>query len=194
MMDMQPATYKVSTVSGQPVFDSLPVAKITDYPLEKRDYKPFAQCILCIGEDSLHLRMWAFEVSPMPSSALCCVVYCFEDSRALEIKFTHGENHDITTDINIINGGTAQPVSIESIQQHPHNGEDLQGVYWGQTVSLPLAAIGDIKLQAGKTCPGNFYKTCDVEPFIHKGSFSPADFEGDPYSLSSMGIFEAVSY
>ena len=58
----------------EPVWDALPVAKIIQYPLERADYKPFAQARLCMTPETLYLRLWAFEVSPEPSSSLAA---CF---------------------------------------------------------------------------------------------------------------------
>lgn len=40
--------FKISLIEGQPVWDALPVGKIIYYPLEKRDYRPFAQARMCV--------------------------------------------------------------------------------------------------------------------------------------------------
>lgn len=200
--------YLVSRVTGQPVFDSLPVAKITDYPLEPRDYRPFAQAILCAGEDRLHLRMWAFEVSPMPTSALACVLYLYprRPEAALLLRIEHGEGDLIALGVHLLEGGS--PVQLDGATQtalwkglahHPHNGEDLQGVYWGMTLSLPVALIEDLggdkaALRPGDTIPGNFYKTCANGQFAHSGSYFPARFPDSPYGRDSMGPFQMVAY
>ena len=42
--------FKISLIEGQPVWDALPVGKIIYYPLEKRDYRPFAQARMCVNE------------------------------------------------------------------------------------------------------------------------------------------------
>ena len=47
--------YPITIVDGRPQLDSLPVGKIVNYPLEKRDYRPFAQFRLCVNEEGLHL-------------------------------------------------------------------------------------------------------------------------------------------
>ena len=50
--------------------DTLPVMKITSYPLEQRDYRPFAQAAAAVYEGGLLLRLWAFEAAPSPLSSL----------------------------------------------------------------------------------------------------------------------------
>lgn len=193
--------YKVSVVSGQPVFDSLPVAKITEYPLEKRDYKPFAQSILCAGADMLYLRMWAFEVTPMPTSALACVLYLFpgQPELALSLRIEHGQR-EVSALAGTIHGGVFRHDEEASrlLERHPHNGEDLQGVYWGMTLHLPMEAIrklgGEPPLKAGDSFRGNFYKTCEDKRFAHSGGFYPAVFPDDPYGTGSMGDFRVVAY
>lgn len=205
----QQAAYKVSWTDKPPAFDSVPVAKIIDYPLEKRDYRPFAQCILCVGAGRLYLRMWAFEVSPMPGSALACVLYPYPDkpSLAVEFRFEHGEGDTVAVSVFPMEDGVrVDPIPdpalrkllSDTVELHPHNGEDLQGAYWGMTLSLPLTTLeamgrGPV-LAPGTTVPGNFYKTCDHERFTHKGALFPADFTGNPYTAAGMGGFQVVSY
>lgn len=187
-------SYKVSKITGVPSFDSLPVAKITHYPLEKRDYKPFAQSILCVGDEALTLRMWAFEVSPLPESTLRCVLYCFRDKpdTALCVDiFSTGE-------VSLACLPDSRALAAAGCQIRDVSGEDLQGVYWGKTVTVPLDALeargGPLQLSGGAHFPGNFYKLCPAKPFEHYGSCFPADFPNDPYSRSSMGTFEVVTY
>ena len=62
--------FKISLIEGQPVWDALPVGKIIYYPLEKRDYRPFAQARMCVNETDFFLRLWAFETRPSPESVL----------------------------------------------------------------------------------------------------------------------------
>lgn len=191
-----PKSYKVSVVSGQPNFDSLPVAKITDYPLEPRDYKPFAQSILCVGEREIFLRMWAFEVSPAEGSSLACVLYPFTQrpEQGFGLCITHWGDRAVCS---------AGPLGEETpafrlLACHPHNGEDLQGVYWGVTLALPIAAVaelgGPVSLSPGDRIPGNFYKTCAAGRFAHMGSFFRADFPDNPYVRESMCDFSVVGY
>lgn len=204
---MEPRPYKVSKVTGEPNFDAVPVAKIIDYPLERRDYKPFAQCILCLGDTRLSLRMWAFEVSPPETSALQCVLYLYPDrpELALSVRLEHSGGETVAVSVRPMEDGRERQPSAKAkaalsggMTASPHNGEDLQGVYWGMTVSLPLAALellgGPTALTPGRSFPGNFYKTCADERFAHLGSYFPAAFPHSPYGPVSMGPFQVVSY
>ena len=62
--------FKISLIEGHPVWDALPVGKIIYYPLEKRDYRPFAQARMCANKTDFFLRLWAFETHPSPESVL----------------------------------------------------------------------------------------------------------------------------
>lgn len=202
-----PAKYTVNLCPGAPEFDSLPVAKIADYPLEKRDYKPFAQCVLCFDEDRMHLQMWAFEVSPMPASELVCICFPYPAApqRALCVRVRHGEGDQADVWIERLENGRPLPLS-EDLQQkvaqqmhhRPHNGEDLQGVYWGMALSLPIALLeeigGRMTIQPGEHFPGNFYKLSNDERFAHQGSYFPAQFPDEPFAPQSMGRFALVRY
>ena len=190
--------YRVSSLAGKPNFDSVPVAKITDYPLEQRDYKPFAQAILCLGDGNLYLRMWAFEVSPPDGSSLCCVMYPYptKPELAFSVEITHGSD-SAKVSLFLIEGGERKNLDIP-VQVSAHNGEDLQGVYWGATVSLPIAALeksgGKTAFKSGNSFPGNFYKLCAAPNWKHMGSHFPAIFPGGAYTQGSMGEFIVVSY
>ncbi len=199
-------SFKISKVKGNPSYDSLPVAKVVTYPLENRDYRPFAQNILCVSDTHLHLRMWAFEVNPSPMSRLECVLYLFADSpdTSLAIVAIPAEEGADMLGCCLLKDGqelTVSPEIVEKLQTivlHPHNGEDLQGVYWGYTIDIPLDLLdewgGKTLLHAGSHFPGNFYKICVDEPKIHLGCFTAANFETNPYLLESMGDFEVVTY
>ena len=202
-------TFKVSRVEGEPRYDSLPVAKITDYPLEQRDYKPFAQVSMCVSERFLHLRMWAFEVNPQPESGLEAVLYLFREKPGTALAVV-AVSDDAESDSSMLLGvfllrdgqEQATPKQIErrfcEILLHPYNGEDLQGVYWGYTVDIPLSLLeewgGGLLLNPGDSFPGNFYKICDAGPRPHSGSFFPADFMGNGYLPASCGTMEVVTY
>ena len=62
--------FPISMITGEPLWNSLPAAKIINYPLEKADYKPYAQARLCISNDDLHIQMLAFEVEPEEKSVV----------------------------------------------------------------------------------------------------------------------------
>jgi len=192
--------FKVSKISGLPQFDSLPIAKVTRYPLEKRDYKPYAQCILCVGESALTLRMWAFEVSPSEDSSLRCVLYLYkQDPERAVCMDVYSRGH---IRVALLRAGEAgeEPIQLESesYTAAPFGGEDLQGVYWGSTLTVPLEALramgGPLALETGDSFPGNFYKLCTQQPFVHSGSCFPADFAANPYTKDNMGDFQVVPY
>ncbi len=190
-------TFKVSKVQGQPQFDSLPVAKITLYPTEERDYKPYAQCVLCVGPTYLALRMWAFEVSPPETSLLRAVFYLFQNKdKALYVDLpSTGEVH-----IGVMENAAPEPpvTAPDSVMYKPFGGEDLQGVYWGGTLYIPFTLLeslgGETIIGESDRFWGNFYKLCSQEPFVHQGSAFPADFSDNPYTIDNMGSFLVVGY
>lgn len=184
--------YTICTQPATPNIDSLPVYKIIDYPLEPRDYKPFAQARLCMTPTELMLELWAFEAHPMPESMLRAV-------------FTT-RTSDCMVTIDCCSGGSvgcvARTPSGEtklSITSHSMAGEDLQGEYWGATVHLPRSLLeqqlGRGSCHAGSILLGNIYKLSDNPDKPHKGSLFAADFAtGREYALHSLAEFEVVSY
>ncbi len=186
--------FPVSLCRGAVSYEALPVAKITNYPLEKADYKPFAQALLCVRGDRLCLRMWAFEVYSSPESELRCVLGLFREPRlTLHISAAAEESVRVAA---WVDGATDKlPVPTE---HRPYNGEDLQGVYWGAEIEIPFAGFPDslplIPLKAWTSFPGNFYKLRRDEPYIHMGSFYPAAFPDLPFSPESMDVFTVTPY
>lgn len=191
--------YKVRIVKGNPEYDALPVAKVAGYPLEKRDYRPFAQNALCLGSDKLCLRMWAFETSPAEGSEMRGVFYLFKDKpeTALHIRVSaRGDSFPAPYAEAFLEECGVRVLDIPVSETRPHSGEDLQGVYWGASVSVSLGELkkaGDILSEPGDVFRGNFYKT-SASGTEHYGSFYPADFTADPYSPDSMGELELVDY
>ena len=185
--------FKVSAVSGAPNLESLPVAKIIDYPLEQADYKPFAQARLCVTADALMVQLWAFEVNPSPKSSLKAVFYHPGDiTRWFSVQlWSSGE----------LEGLCADKESTRSFTPalQPLWGEDLQGVYWGGSFTWPRGDLtelwGEDFFTPGHLIPGNLYKLSDDGVKPHSGSLFPADFAGgQPFAAASMGEFEIVSY
>jgi len=184
--------FHVSLIQGEINFETLPVAKITNYPLEKADYKPFAQCSMCISQEKLWLQMLAFEVYTSPKSELRAVFYLFEDKNlALHISATADDPVSVNAWIDGLD--LSIPVSAT-----PYNGEDLQGVYWGVQLSVSLSALEKhsplCSLLAGKAFPANFYKLRNDANYAHMGSFFPAKFPENPFDIESMGTFTLISY
>ncbi|MGI6404516.1 MAG: hypothetical protein ACOX0K_10010 [Oscillospiraceae bacterium] len=188
--------FKMFRVNSAAELDSAPVALTAHYPLEKRDYKPYAQCNLCWNEDALLLRMWAFELSPPPSSQLMALLYLWEEQPHTALAVTM-EPEEICT-FSLYKQGVFQPIEPpQNFRLHPHSGEDLQGVYWGGLATLPkrwLEQWGEVPLKAGAKMWGNFFKLCPGPEMAHQGSAFPADFLGDPFDRKSMEQFLVVSY
>lgn len=190
--------FPVSRITPPPVFDSLPVAKTLLYPLEKRDYKPYAQNCICVSRESLYLRMWAFEVSPMPDSTLSCVLYLYPDTpeRALRVDYRSDGSAAFSALEDGLHSAACPQVAGAAVT--PFGGEDLQGVYWGGLIRLDFPLLeqwgGPVRLGVGDTFYGNFYKLCDHGEFAHKGSFYPADFTKNAFARQETGAFEIVAY
>ena len=68
------------TVARSCDWETVYAAKLTCFPFERRDYKPFAQGRLCLCPEGLHVQLISFEVKPLaagsvPESSclpLCC--------------------------------------------------------------------------------------------------------------------------
>ena len=184
--------FKVFRLASLSELDTLPVATIKDYPLERRDYKPYAQCNICLDEATLFVRMWAFEVSPPEGSELRGVFYFFVQQPGLALVLSL--RPDGSSAFSLLEKGKQHAINPpQGFVLHPHNGEDLQGVYWGGLAALPLDWLeslgGPLYSHGADQFAGNFYKLCPSSQMTHSGSFFPADFTGDPYARDSMGQF-----
>ncbi len=191
--------FKVSALTDQPNFESLMVAKITDYPLEKRDYKPFAQGRVCVTPQSLVVQLWAFEVNPAPRSSLKAV---FASATNPEVGFTVQLMSTGSLETTVTIGGRTGSFEEQGFippTLEPFWGEDLQGVYWGGTISFFRQELerlcGEDCLNPGSVLYGNLYKLSDDAQKPHSGSLFPADFAGGkPFDLPSLDEFQIVSY
>lgn len=175
-----------------PKMDTLPTYKIIDYPLEQRDYKPFAQAKLCMTPAGLVLAIWAFEMVPKPESRLQAVFTTRDNELLLFAESWSGGKVDCF--VRTPQGD--RPVTVIS---HSLCGEDLQGIYWGATITLPRSLLEDCfgkgAAEVGSCLMGNLYKLSDNKEKPHKGSLFPADFaNGREYAMSSMGELKIVSY
>ena len=184
--------YYICAQPSSPRLETIPTYKITDYPLEKRDYKPFAQAKVCLTPQELLIQMWAFEMVPMPESRLRAVFTTPRSANLLVVTAEAGGHCSCGA------RGPGGDKPMDSIV-HSLDGEDLQGIYWGVTAALRRAAVEEILgpgcTETGKTLLGNFYKLSDSPKKPHKGSLYPADFAGGrEYALSSLGEFRIVAY
>lgn len=167
----------INTVAGEPDYGSLPAAKIIDYPLEKRDYRPFAQVQLALGAHALFARLISFETRPDPASRLT-LLFAFPAGRA---------------GLSVTAGGELQtlPPTLD-IQKRETAGEDLQGIFWGAECVLPRAELERLAgraLAPGDTLYGNVFKTSEggaMPP--HFGCLYPSR---PVYTLQELSALEA---
>lgn len=185
-------TYVICTQPLSPRMDTLPTYKITDYPLEKRGYKPFAQTKLCVTPNSFIIHMWAFESNPKPESQLKFVLTTQQSTAMLYIHC----NADGTVSAYTTSPTDTTPISINST---PIKGEDLQGEFWGSDIQISITTLekifGNNVLKTGNTVLCNMYKLSENKNKPHKGSLHPANFaEHKEYGLSSLAKFTVVNY
>ena len=182
----------ICTQPDSPKFDSLPTYKITCYPLEQRDYKPFAQAQVCLTPGNLVVRLWAFEAHPRPLSMVEAVFTTRHSPGVLAITaWADGRWRCV-----LRTPSGERPLDAIA---HAIAGEDLQGVYWGTSVSVSRRLAAQA-LEAGDLAPGsvllgNFYKRSWDPEKPHHGSCWPADFAGGrEYALSSLAPFRVARY
>ena len=180
--------FKISEISSNPVWDTLAVAKITNYPFEKGAFKPFAQVRACVNEQGLHLRMWAFETVKRPNSLIIATFQFLKNSDRTLTVTLYGDGR-----VKIFIRDNGDDTLLESQPQVKFfEGEDLEGIYWGACVTISSELIkkyfDNLSLSAGYTFKGNFFKTCTDPDFDHAGCFSYVDVP------KSTGIFDKRRY
>lgn len=193
--------FKISTVGERFSFDSLAVAKITNYPFEKRDFKPFAQARICISGDKFVVRMWAFECTPIADITAPVKELLLEDSflsfqigmpdRYLSVSAN--ANGVLYPEIVCKEEKTLLDPSI--FETSDFTGEDLQGEYWGMQFSLPVKKLGEIlKLDVLKDkLFGNVYKACFNKRAEHIGGLFDIS-KPTIYDPESFGEFIITNY
>lgn len=184
--------YTICTQPVNPQVEALPIYKITDYPLETRDYKPLAHVRICLTPTELLVQLWAFEMFPKPESKLLAVFTTEQSDALLFVECL--SNGEVSCRLQDPSG--TKPCSVLS---HSLCGEDLIGVYWGASVKLPRSLLetifGPNALELGSSLCANFYKLSDNAEKPHKGSMYPADFKNHrEYALPSLAKFNIVDY
>lgn len=192
--------FPISMITGEPNWNSLPAAKIINYPLEKADYKPYAQARLCVSNDNMHIQLLAFEADPDPKSIVGAALAFFPDEDGGKRYFWLSTNRSGAEVCKFIDekNGTETDVS-RSVALRIYTGEDEQGIYWCSSFTLPLEHAekfyGFHHLEAGHKMLGNFYKLCDCASRPHYGSFYPADFTDlNPLGSKYFGELELTLY
>lgn len=191
--------FPISMITGEPLWNSLPAAKIINYPLEKADYKPYAQARACISNDDLHIQMLAFEVKPEDKSIVGAALALFPEEDGAKRYFWFSTNRGGALVCKFIDeaNGTEQNIT-KNVAVRIYSGEDEQGVYWCACFTLSLETAeklyGSCHLEQGHRVKGNFFKLCDGER-PHYGSFYPTDFTAvNPLGSKFFGDFELTEY
>ena len=186
-------------ITGEPLWNSLPAAKIINYPLEKADYKPYAQARACVSNDDFYIQLLAFEVEPEEKSTVGFALAPFSNEDGGRKYFWLSTNRTGALVGKFIDGTSGNEIDIsKNISVRIYTGEDEQGVYWSSNFTLPLSLIeklfGKSYLEPGHKMKGNFYKLCDGKR-PHYGSYYPADFTDiNPLGSKYFGDFELVLY
>ncbi len=190
-------TGKVSRVYKKIPLSSLGIFKVTEYPFEHRDFKPFALARLCVLDDEfLVARLWSFEVSPKAE-----VTQKSEDilkDSVLNFAVGSKEKFLVFTFNNkgvvMVQNEQKEMLDGEVIHNHFFTGEDLQGIYWGAELKIPLEFIKthtDVDLNDG-VFEGNIFKT-SFGNAPHFGGFFPVKAK-DLFSPANFGTFEITEY
>ncbi len=178
--------FKTCLFPGPPDFETLHAAKLTEFPLEKWDYKPFSQGRICFAPDGLHVQFHCFEAISQPESEIRGVLRFTPDSLLTLSLYADGRFQVMANGINVPEG-----------ELHPFSGEDLQGVYWGGSFFVPasfLKSCFGFQAEVGGAFTGNFYKLCEAPEKPHYGSFYPADFTKPLDVPENLGDFIIISY
>lgn len=188
---MSPLEAIICIQPDPPRFDAIPTYKITCYPLEKRDYKPFAQAQVCLAPGELWLRLWAFEARPRPGSQVEAVLAPGEGDGLVRLSArADGSWRCVWRRPD----GEEEPLEAAL---RPMAGDDFQGEYWGVSAALPRPRVEQAlgPLEAGSVVLGNFYKRSRDPDKPHHGSCWPADFAGGrEYEAVSLVPFTVVRY
>ena len=182
----------ICTQPDPPKFDALPTYKITCYPLEKRDYKPFAQAQVCRTPEVFSVRLWAFEAKPRSRSMVEGVFAAPNGDGLLRISAWADGRWSVRF---CSADGKERELAAAA---HPMAGDDFQGEYWGIQIAIlrdKAEEVLGLSLEPGTVVLGNFYKRSDDPEKPHHGSCWPADFAGGrEYQPPSLVPFTVVRY
>ena len=193
--------FKISKVKERFSFDSLAVAKITNYPFEKRDYKPFTQARVCLTPTRFVVRMWAFEATPVADITAAVPEMMKEDSF---ICFQIGSSEkylSVSANANgvlypeLVCGSEKTLLDASIFEASDFTGEDLQGEYWGMQFSCTIDEMNKllgIDVRTDKLA-GNIYKACFNPRAEHIGALFEVK-EKTVYDPDSFGDFVVTNY
>lgn len=182
-------SFKISVITGHPVYDSLPAVKIGSYrnPVPE-DYRPFAQGRLAFGEEGFYLQLIAFEVT-VPESSRISAEFSADGKKYFSIVIKKSGLDEFA----LWESGKILWRDDSAAEAVPIQGEDLQGEYWGGQILVPYETLAriwqEIPFEAGTKLWGNLYKYSNDSKWKHWGSFYPSSGQGRDF-----GEFELVSY
>lgn len=171
--------FPVSIIDGEPAWDSLPAAKITEYPLEKGTYKPYAMAKICMSQRHLYIRMFSFEVSPEKESKLCASISA-EKGKYLFFSTTREGNFELY----FCDENTGEEKNItDKANIRISTGEDEQGIYWcvDYVMYIPelMICFPSFHIENGFMMKGNFYKISSGKR-SHTGFWvAPDEYKGE---------------
>lgn len=187
--------FKVRLFPSEPDYETLHVAKLATFPLEKRDYKPYSQARVCFSHGGLCLQLLAFEAEPLPQSEMRAVFRFSADEPSLTLSI-HADRQ-----LRICRGEedvTAILVASEAASLHMFTGEDLQGVFWGGNLFVSAAVMKTyyphFSPVKDAVFTGNLYKLCEGPEKPHSGCFYPADFSKPLDAPENLGEFVVIDY
>lgn len=125
-----PNVYTIPRFNGEPQFDRIPVWKLTCDRQTPPNDRIFAQAQLCRNDERLFIRIWTFEPSPSPDVLLSCLI----SRRNHLVAATVSAGGDFA----LVADGEKRDTRSEA---YLFTGEDLQGVYTGAVMSVPLEEI-----------------------------------------------------
>ncbi len=182
--------FKVRLFPGAPDYETLHVAKLTCFPLETRDYRPYSQVRICFAADALHLQFLSFESKPLPNSRMEAILQFLDAGPPLRLSL-QADGASMASA-----GDGSEP--LDGVLVHTFEGEDLQGVYWGGNIIVSSHILGrcasGFSALPGATFRGNFYKTCENSRRPHYGCFFPADFSLSREDPRNFGEFVVIDY
>lgn len=187
--------FKISIHDINPAFESLPVVKITNYPLEKREYKPYAQARFCFVCGDFKMQLLAFETTPDPQSRLICS-FNFNpiQNKLFMVDITNYNEYNFT----VIDNGVEHKFPIDNNAFSIIHGEDLQGIYWGANICIKkelIFEIFEVCVSKNMNLKGNFFKVCTSNTCSHYGCLYPTDFfDSNPFGNAFLGDFTTVKY
>lgn len=162
-------------------FDTLPVYKITNYPLVDNAYRPFTLGRFAMDEENtLLIRFMCFEESPNSQGDICKTEGLIFQLGELENSFlTFAFSPKGDKELYLVEGDKKTPLHFNSslISVTTFKGGDQQGFYWGLDIAIPFKDktftpfFGNTSFEIGTTLKGNFYKLYYNSNELKVGSF-----------------------